>query len=271
MRPGAWKHGDPPLRDVGAASSPGRLARRQWQPQGASSRTAWHSPCGELTAPSGLRGRAPRLGVPSTGSSDPSLALRTTHRAPSTGGCFRLPPGQAPSMTSAPVPEARFPETRPAFPQGTRPPFLPASRRPHSEREWEMSDQHLGSDQMEFSVCDGSDVSTWSGEARCSGLYPDRRPVLAAGPTKHQGLKGTCGGHSAWPCVHRGAAAHTPAWPSAGSTAPDGSIPRTAPAAPATERTCPRGRPAPRPHSPVPESPKGPTPFRNTKEPELGV
>lgn len=133
----------------------------------------------------------------------------------------RLPPapGQAPSMTSAPVSRGQVPRDQAGIPTGA-PPSLATGWRPHSEREWEMSDQHLGSDQMEFSVCDGSDVSTRSGEARCSGPFPDRRPqcwLPATRSARDSGARvmGTRRGHA---CT-AGAAAHTHAGPSAGSTA----------------------------------------------------
>ena len=72
-------------------------------------------------------------------------------------------------LALCPHPEARFPENSlplalPRVPLPSKPLGVPA--------EWEMFGQHLVSDQMEFSICDGSDVSTRPGT---------RDPVLTAG------------------------------------------------------------------------------------------
>lgn len=130
-----------------------------------------------------------------------------------------------------------------------------------------MSDQHLGSDQMEFSVCDGSDVSTRSGEARCSGQCPDRWPqcwLPATGSTQH-----TLGSVRV---LTAGALCGPPAPPSP----PAHFSALGHPLLPRPLQSPPEYNPLPRPvarHSPA--SPKGPpkppSTLETPQEPELGV
>lgn len=69
--------------------------------------------------------------------------------------------GPGAQLALCPHPEARFPEN--SLPLAfLRVPRLP-SKPCCGPSAWETFDQHLGSDQMEFSVCDGSDVSTRPG------------------------------------------------------------------------------------------------------------
>lgn len=80
--------------------------------------------------------------------------------------------GPGDQLALCPHSEARFPENSLplAFPRAPR---LPSKLR-SGPSAWETFDQHLGSDQMEFSVCDGSDISTRPGAGA---------PVLSAGHT----------------------------------------------------------------------------------------
>lgn len=160
-------------------------------------------PYREVTAPSGLQEGTPVLA---------SSALRTSTRP----GSLLPPPVPGPGakldlclgfLKAGSQISFRWPPCGARLPS----PWLapPGSPWAHSERGWELSHQHLGSDHMEFSVCDGSDVSTWPGQARCLGLCPDHGHSAGYWPPEAPGMPWLSEGLG-WPPCAQAPAAHPP-------------------------------------------------------------
>lgn len=104
-----------------------------------------------------------------------------------------------------------------------------------------MFDQHLGSDQMEFSICDGSDVSTRSGKARCSGPCPDRWPQCWLPATRSsRDMSGLAGGTQSGHACPEGLQPTHLSWPYCLFPSPEPSHPSQGPCSPC-DRAYPRG------------------------------
>lgn len=93
-------------------------------------------------------------------------------RAPGTGQL--LPPAQQPGCLRPGSQRAALLWHCRAGPASFQWPGVPS--------EWEMFDQHLGSDQMEFSTCDGSDVSTRPGRRDAGAHIPTTGPSAGHQP-----------------------------------------------------------------------------------------